>query len=369
MFERQNDVRAIKLLKASTYCTRMERGVKLISIILSLSICVAGVLNHYLSFVDPMVIVCIAGVILVMDALLMALARRYQVWSASLMDIYDHYVYNIPSNKLVTKYMSPVVTDYYARKVKDKKEKLHNYYFNAKENCETHAPVFENQYKQFVAEYNLLCFARIPLYIMWIGFFVGILAISATFNDRFFSTIVNIFVPSLGVIMLIINAWINFEENLRDLRHCTANLDKKIFEYKETEGSANLNSAMFQRSVQDAIYKFRSTDFTVPSFLYGFYCLNEGLYYRRMAKQGIAPEPMVLKRKKKNKNKTQQNQKVVINNVRSVTKPAPKKETEIKKQIKPTAKKETVKKQPVKKEAVKPTVKPKTQTKNSKTKK
>jgi len=340
MYERQNERANLNLVKAAVFCTRRERALKLLPVILSVAVCILGVLNQYFGWFDSLWIILATAVILIADALLFALARRFQVWSASFMDIYDHRVYGIPSNKLMTKHMSQVVTDQYAARIKDKRGKLKNFYFNSVQDSCRQCSVFENQYKEYLREYNLLYYSRKYLYIIWVSFFVSLVVISAIFNNVFLETIINIFVPSLTIIMLIINSWISFEENIRDLRNCINNLDKKRAEYRTYQEQHNLNSPMFLRGVQDGIFKFRSLNFTVPPFLATMFNSAEKKLHKRMLKENAKPDPLLSRRRKKTKSK-----------------PLPTK--------KPTKKKDPMKeleklvKKPLPKSKVKPTKKPK----------
>jgi len=284
MYERQNEMRSLKLLKASVYCTRVERALKALPILLSIAVCVIGIFNQYNDFISPIWLAGLAGLVLVVDAVLMSIARWFQNWSASLMDIYDHHVYGIPSNKLMTKHMSQIAIDQYSSRVNDKDgTRFKNFYFDARVDSSSlrSCPVFENQKRQFVEEHNLLAYCRKYMYIIWIGFLVGLLVIASTFGDTFLNSIVNIFVPSLGIIVLIVNSWIGFEENLRDLKHCTDNLEKKRVEFAKGQCEQNLNSPQFLRSVQDGVFKFRSQNVTVPSILVWMYNRAE----RRKAKR------------------------------------------------------------------------------------
>jgi hypothetical protein len=299
MYERQNERANVNLVKAAVYCTRRERALKFLPVVLSLGVCILGVLNQYFGWLDTLWIILATGIILVVDALLFAWARRFQVWSATFMDIYDHRVYGIPSNKLITKHMSQVITDQYAAKIKDKRGKLKNFYYNTVQDSCKQCAVFENQYKEYLREYNLLYYSRKWLYITWVSFFVIIVAISAFFNDQFLDTITNIFVPSLTIIMLIVNSWISFEENVRDLRNCINNLDKKRAEYRTYQEQHNLNSPMFLRSVQDGIFKFRSLNFTVPSIFASMFNSSEKKLRKRMQKENAKPDPILSRRRKK----------------------------------------------------------------------
>jgi hypothetical protein len=303
MYERQNEKANINLVKAAILCTRRERALKFLPVVLSLSVCIMGVLNQYFEFFDSLWLAFATGVVLIADALLFALARRFQVWSASFMDIFDHRVYGIPSNKLVTKHMSQVITDQFAARIKDRKGKLRDYYFESIQETSKHCSVFENQYKQYLREYNLLYYSRKYLYVTWVCFLLALIVISAIFNDAFLQTITNIFVPSLTIIMLIVNAWISFEENIRDLRSCINNLDKKRQEYRTYNEQHNLNSPLFLRGVQDGVYKFRSLNFTVPSILAGMFNSSEKRLKKRMMKENKKPEPILSRRRRPKKTK------------------------------------------------------------------
>lgn len=273
MHERQNDAQALKLLKASTHCTRIERFFKSVSILLSLTVCFMGIFNHYSPFMNPIWLACLGGIVLIVDAIFFAFARYFGVWSASLMDMFDHHVYQIPSNKLITKNMSQHFIDKYSALVKDEDgTRFKNYYFEKKP-CDKECPVFRNQKRQFEEEYRLLKFCRLPLYFIWLGFFGFLILITASWNYSFLDSIINIFVPSLGIIMLIVNSWISFEDNLRDLKRCNKNLEKKRAEYAKgkSPSTQNLNSPLFLRTVQDAVFKFRSQNITIPSSMVWLY--------------------------------------------------------------------------------------------------
>lgn len=274
MFDRQNDPENIKLIRASIYCTRMERGLKMLPTLLSIGACVAGIANHYNGFMDPLWFAFIAGLILIIDAIFFTIASRFQQLSASLMDIYDHRVYDIPSNKLMTKPLTQAAIDNFSRRVKDR-GKFKNYYWNTSAESTKSYSIFLNQHKQFTNEYKLLQFSRLYLYTAWIGFLVGLIVISFILDDTFINTIANIFIPSLGIIMLIVNSFITFEENLSDIRNCLANLDKKREEHNKGVLDQNLRSNAFLRTVQDSVYKFRSQNITIPTFVYLMFCSYE----------------------------------------------------------------------------------------------
>ena len=305
MYARQNEPRSLRLIKASVFCTKAERFIKIMPATLSLSVCLLGIFNQYFEFMEPLWLAGLAATIIIVDGVLLYFGRIVQMWSASIMDMYDTYVYGIPANELVTKQISEVTVANFSASIRDKTgNRFKNYYFKCKADTEKQCAIFENQRKQFVDEHNFLLFCRIPLYVAWIGFLIALLIISATMNDTFVNTVANIFIPSLGVIMLIINSWILFEENLRDLKRFIIVLEKKRQEYASGNSADNLNSPLFLRSVQDAVHNFRAHNFSPPNTLFYIYSFLQRRRARRMAKLGLETDEFPKIRKRSTKKKT-----------------------------------------------------------------
>ena len=86
LYERQKDDEAVKLLRASVYCSRKERAAKFIAIFFALAICVAGIVNQYLVYVDTQWFILGSGIVLVFNEFLLFKAKRFRVESATLAD-------------------------------------------------------------------------------------------------------------------------------------------------------------------------------------------------------------------------------------------------------------------------------------------
>jgi len=301
MFERQAEAQSTKLLRASIYCSRGEHLFKSLSITISAAVCILGVFNQYFDFFgNALWLAFITGLAFMVDAVMFMFARYSQKWSASLMDVYDHHVYGIPSNKLMTKFMSMASVDVLSRRVRMKK-KYKKHYFATKEDADRHCAIFTNQYKQFMNEYNLLHFARTTLYVMWVSVIVALITVAAVLNDQFLNTVTNIFVPSLPILLLIMNAWITYEENLRDMRRYINSLEKKRQEFASDPNAQNLNSPMFLRTVQDSVFQFRSQNFTVPFFLHYMFAVSDRRRKKELEKQGLGLEESIRIRKRRKK--------------------------------------------------------------------
>jgi hypothetical protein len=299
VFEKQNDEKAIKYLRASIYCTRKERLYKYIAVGFSALICLASVLNSYLTFVESKWLTLGSGAIIIINELVLYRAKINRTMSASLMDFYDDYVYGMMSNRLLTKPIDPVAIESLAEKVRNSK-KYRDYYG-------TPSSVFECQYNNFASSYKALLFARGFCYTLWIMFFVVILIICATFNDQFLDTLIRILIPSLSMIFLIVRSWQTLWLSLAGHQKCVSFLNQIRKEVVAGDSDIRLTDMKYLRLVQDAVFHTRTTAFTVPGFIQRIYRISKLSSKReldikpRTSKAQKAPKPVKKAKAKKQK--------------------------------------------------------------------
>ncbi|MDR0462142.1 MAG: hypothetical protein LBG88_02285 [Christensenellaceae bacterium] len=267
MFERQNDDKAIKYLRASIYCSRKERLQKYIAVMFSGAICLVSIFNSYLKFSDSQWLTLGSGAVIIINEFLLYRAKINRTLSASLMDFYDDYIYGLIPNRLLTKPIDPVAIESIAAKVRNRK-KCRNYYGNP-------ASVFESQYNTFASSYKMLLFARTFFYTIWLSFFVIILSICATFNDEFLKTLIKILIPSLSMIFLIVRSWQTLWLSLGGHQKCVNILNQTRKEVVAGESDVRLTDMKYLRSVQDAVFHTRCNNFTVPGFIQKFYKMSK----------------------------------------------------------------------------------------------
>jgi hypothetical protein len=261
MYERQNKEKALNYLKAGVLCKRRERFSRNTVLVFSLAICILGIVNNSFNFMEAEYLILISGVLLIVQSFLGWLARKYRMEHVTMMEMFDSFVYGMTPNVLMMRTISEVEVEAYARKVRDKKGlKYRNWYYKTRNDADKRNAVLDNQYQYFVSRYKLMLSARVFFYTIWVSFFVMLIAFSFSSNELFSDTLVNIFVPSLNMILLIVSSWQVFNTQLMVMQDNVGTFGKL-----RQEGSTSTH--VFTRTAQDAIFKIRMQSFAIPKFL------------------------------------------------------------------------------------------------------
>ena len=133
--ERQNDEKALTLLRASERCLSNERNIKYIMIFLSFSICLAAIFNRYLPQILPSVenvvdlqstiatyINLISGVVLVLGIALGFYVARMHTEGTVLRDRYEAYVFDNAPNFSILRPIPQTMVEIYAKKTRRKRD-------------------------------------------------------------------------------------------------------------------------------------------------------------------------------------------------------------------------------------------------------
>lgn len=280
--ERQNDVVAIKLLKASQRCFKAERIFKYMMIILSFSVCLAAILNRY--FVQiydlfdgesnngeqiqetiALVLNLVSGGIICLSIPVGFYVNRMHSEGTALQDRYEAYVFNNPCNKSILKPVSDQYVEKYARELRhDKKYFNHIYNKDAViDNSNAQYEFIKNEVKH---DYDLYLYIQPFYYVIWIGFFVIVLAMALSFNDKFVTTLLNILIPSLSAISTIATSWYNCRlqmKQLVNLSNCIERIESLPKEQKEKY----IQDKKLVRELADGLFNYRLSPFVIPEFL------------------------------------------------------------------------------------------------------
>jgi hypothetical protein len=274
MYKKQNEKWAQDLLKASRYCYRKEGACKILRIVLALIMCLLGIFNRYFGFIQEIPFVAnsdeparlslmlmsfLSGVTVVFTIFLQLWARNFNSSGTNCREMYDCFVYEIPTNKLLAREIKPIVVEDFAGKIKDKRGKLKNHCFATERETWADNVIFEKQVATLIKNYKLLMFARRFFYLMWVTFFFIVFLICVVFNDLFFNTAVYILIPSLSMVQLIIQGWSALNKQISDLRETVTTLGKM-----RKENRFDLSNKHTLRNIQDSIYLNRKGSFMIP---------------------------------------------------------------------------------------------------------
>jgi len=308
MFERQNESQALMYLRASVYCERKERGAKFLAIFFALALCAGGITNSCLPSdmsIDSRWFLFGTGFVLLLNEFLLFKARRYRAEGASINDMYDDYVYGVMDNKVMTYPMNQIVVENYARKVKNKKNKYNNYYFESRVVAEKRNAIFENQYKFFCGKLKLLIFARSFMYVIWSIFFVALAvacAVVSIINDaQFLEVLSDIVIPSFSIIFLIVQAWQTMHYDTKYYANAVDRFNKIRKDVQDGDSRINLNGGLYLRLLQDAVFQARSSGNTFPLWLEKWFSITEMLNEKKRLKEtdGIKNQDFYLLKTKK----------------------------------------------------------------------
>ncbi len=273
-YKRQGDKEAIRLYKASTYCYNKEYRLRYVIIFFSLLFCFLGIfLNSYLKLnnldtssdayktINTLIDVnsIISGFYLILQIFLNIVCIKSHKEAVHLEELYDNYIYEIKPNAYTSKFISEVVIDDYARKIKKSDANFtHKYDANLKDT------VFENQKRIVQDNYDTLHYAKNRwLMPSWLFVIILIIIFAILVNDNFMATLRGIFFPSLSAIVMIVNSQYNHTQSTTVVHTCLNSMNKVTIP-KPTD----------VRNVQDAIFNIRVSSFMTPNFISKLYKKN-----------------------------------------------------------------------------------------------
>ncbi len=284
--ERQNDAKAITLLRASSKCLSNERTVKYFMITLSFLICILAIFNRYLPHIfgeteqildiqakASTYLNLISGAILVAGIPLGFRCSRMHTEGTVLRDRYDAYVFDNPSNLSILRPISDDVISLYARKTHGADKRFCNYIYGKDDVVNEATAQFEYISKEAHFDYNLYLSVQ-PFFIaLWVGFCLLIVLIAVSFNDMFITTLINIMIPSLSAINTIGNSWYNCRLQMRQLTNLLSVIDRiqSMPIEKRQQYIANKEN---MRLLADGLFNYRVSPFVIPNFLIRLHIRN-----------------------------------------------------------------------------------------------
>jgi len=276
--QRQNDPKAITLLKASERCLRNERISKYFMIVLSVGICLAAIFNRYLPqiFGDTskvadiqqtaaMYINLISGGIIVAGIPLGFYSTRMHTEGTVLRDRYEAYVFDNPTNLSILRPISETFVSMYAKKLKKPDEKFKNYLYPEKAE-EGSAAQFDYISETAHSDYQLYLYVQPFFVVLWVGFCLLIVLIAVSLNDMFVTTLINIMIPSLSIITTIGTSWYNCRLQMRQLTNLLNVIDR-IQSMPIEKRRIYIAKKENIRLLADGLFNYRSSAFVIPNFL------------------------------------------------------------------------------------------------------
>lgn len=274
IYQRQNEKRAIILLRASTYCLKKERNIRYYMIAIAILICLFSIFNKYLDKLFPMIpnvkvvssdlsqaINLVSGCILIANMFLDRLASRVHIEGINLIEMYDNYVFRLPTNKSIMRPISETVIQNYAGKMRRIKDiTFKNYYFASPEEANRPNSIYYFQKQQLETEHAVMLNIQPVFLFLWFSFIVIIIVGAVVINDNFLSSLLNILIPSFSAISMIMSSQYCFSENMRIL----ANSINVIRDAEPKQGAENKYTA---RLFQDGLFNQRMRAFMVPDFM------------------------------------------------------------------------------------------------------
>ena len=277
--KRQNDAKAITLLRASSKCLSTERSVKYLMITLSFLICILAIFNRYLLQLlgDTELIREIqskastylnltSGAILVMGIPLGFYCSRMHTEGTVLRDRYDAYVFDNPSNLSILRPISDEFIGLYARKTRGTDERFCNYIYGETDSVDEATAQFEYISKEAHFDYNLYLSIQPFFVTIWVGFCLLIMLIAVSFNDMFITTLINIMIPSLSAITTIGTSWYNCRLQMRQLTNLLSVIDQ-IQSMPIEKRQTYITNKENMRLLADGLFNYRVSAFVIPDFL------------------------------------------------------------------------------------------------------
>lgn len=312
--ERQNDEKALTLLRASERCLGNERVIKYIMIFMSFSICLAAIFNRYLPQLLPSVenveelqstiatyLNLISGVVLVCSIVLGFYVFRMHTEGTVLQDRYEAYVFDNPANLSVLRPIPQTIVEIYAKKTRrQRNEKFLNAIYGEDDTPSANYAQYEYIKKEISSDYKLYIYVQPFFLTIWIGFCILVMIIAVSFNDRFITTLINILIPSLSAISTIANSWHNCRLQIRQLQNLQ-NIIDDIQSMPESRRLVYISDKHNVRLLADGLFAYRVSAFVIPKFLKRRYLKSEKMASNSLHKQvSLAPvqsaEPVATKK-------------------------------------------------------------------------
>lgn len=286
--ERQNDEKALTLLRASERCLSNERNIKYIMIFLSFSICLAAIFNRYLPQILPSVenvvdlqstiatyINLISGVVLVLGIALGFYVARMHTEGTVLRDRYEAYVFDNAPNFSILRPIPQTMVEIYAKKTRRKRdEKFLNAIYGEDKSPSANFAQYEYIKKEVRSDYKLYIYIQPFFLTIWIGFCILVMIIAVSFNDSFITTLINILIPSLSAISTIANSWRGCRLQIRQLQNLQ-NIIDEIQAMPESKRIAYVTDKHNVRLLADGLFAYRESAFVIPRFLKARYLKSD----------------------------------------------------------------------------------------------
>lgn len=283
--DRQNDETALKLLKASDKCFKMERVVKYIMVCLSFLICVAAIINRYLVDIVKLAsqdkidqitqfqetaatyINLISGALICVGIVTGFYVTRMHNEGCALQDRYEAYVFNNAPNKSILRPVAQSYIDRYAR-VSAKKEAQYLYHIFPKDKKILNESTAQYEFikKEVRHDYDMYLFIQPFFLTLWIGFCIFVIIMAISFNDDFVTTLINVLIPSLSAITTISSSWYNNRIQMKQLNNLLNCIER--IENLSQEGKKNyITNPEKVRQLADGLFNYRVSPFVIPIFL------------------------------------------------------------------------------------------------------
>lgn len=277
--QRQNDARAIELIKASHRCFRAERIIKYIMIFLSFGVCLAAIFNRYLPQMAPHIVDIekiqqdastylnlISGAIIVAGMPLGFYSTRMHTEGTVLQDRYEAYVFDNQSNRSILRPISDTYIALYAKKAGKDDTKFRNRIYGDTIPEDEATAQFEFIKKEAHSDYNLYVSIQPFFMTIWVGFCILVIIIAVSFNDMFVTTLINIMIPSLSAITTIGNSWFACRLQMKQLTNLINCIDR-IESLPPDLFKKYITDKEKMRLLADGLFNYRSSAFVIPNFL------------------------------------------------------------------------------------------------------
>lgn len=298
--DRQNDEKALTLLRASERCLSNERVIKYIMIFMSFSICLAAIFNRYLPQMLLTVenveelqstiatyINLISGGVLVCSIVLGFYVTRMHVEGTVLQDRYEAYVFDNAPNRSVLRPIPQTMVEMYAGKTRRRRnEKYLNSIYGEDDYPSASSAQYEYIKKEVLSDYKLYIYVQPFFLTIWIGFCILVMIIAVSFNDRFITTLINILIPSLSAISIIANSWHDCRLQIKQLQNLQ-NIIDDIQAMPESRRLAYISDKQNVRLLADGLFAYRASAFVIPKFLKRKYLKSDRSVSDSLHKQAL----------------------------------------------------------------------------------
>ena len=239
-FERQNDKKGLKLIRAYSRCSDMELTLTYICIAFSLLFSITGIvlticLIYYPNSTDPIqmtqkIISIVSGFYLILQIFLLYFADEFGKNKVTLLEMYENYVYDFKPNAMMMRPIKEPQIHEWSEQCRKKNKAFKNLYFRESDIVNEDI-IFKKQEKTCQKYFGLLRFAVSHFYsLLWVAVLSMLIAflIMASMNPNLglADVLVGIFIPSLSIITMIANSLKKYIVQRKAALSCISAIDE-----------------------------------------------------------------------------------------------------------------------------------------------